>query len=118
MASIAGIRTVLLSAELQPGRTGYHRLRFRIGGGRSETADVTVQISEDAYRKVTGQLARARFHPEEKRSFLKRWAQWEITRRLLEDGALPSTITVAAHDVDDLGAYALDLGYSLLGRGR
>ncbi len=118
MASVAGVRAVLLSAELQPGRTGYHRLRLRIGGGRMETTDVVVQISEDAYRKVTGQLARARFHPEEKRSFLKRWAQWEIARRLEEGGGLPSTITVTAYDVDDLGAYALDLGYSLLGRER
>lgn len=113
MSSLAQLRAVLMAAELQHGRSGFHRFQFRVDGGRSGMFNVTVQISEDAYRKLVGQLTRARFYPPEKVAMLKHWARWEIAQRLEECGAVPSTITIAVHDVDDSGAYATALGRSI-----
>ncbi len=113
MSSVMQLRAVLMAAELQHGRSGYHRFVFRVDGGRAGMFTVTVQISEDAYRKLVGQLARARIYPPEKVAMLKHWARWEIAQRLEEDGAVPATITVAVHDVDDSGAYATALGRTL-----
>jgi hypothetical protein len=102
-----------MAAELQNGRSGYHRFLFRVDGGRAGMFNVAVQISEDAYRKLVGQLARARIHPLEKVAMLKHWARWEIARRLEEEGTVPGTITIAVYDVDDSGAYATALGRTL-----
>lgn len=113
MTSVMQLRAVLMAAELCDGRTGFHRLQFRVDGGRAGMFTVTVQISEDAYRKLMGQLVRARIYPLEKVAMLKHWARWEIAQRLEENGATPTTITVAARDVDDSGAYAMALGRTL-----
>ncbi len=87
---------------------------FRVDGGRNGMCNVTVMISQDAQRKLVGQLQRARFAPLEKGAMLKAWARWELAQRLEDHGVLPQAVTITASDLDDFGAYASDLGRSLL----
>jgi hypothetical protein len=102
-----------MAAEIRDAGTGFHRLVFKVDGGRSGMSSVTVLISQDAYRKVAGQLARARVHPMDRAALLKDWARWEIAVRLDEQGIVPSTITITASDLDEFGAYAMALARAL-----
>lgn len=113
MSSIVPIRAVLMSSEIMNGGSGFHRLVFKVDGGRAGMSSVTVMISQDAHRKLVLQMSRARFQTVEKASLLKTWARWEIALRLNESGVLPGTVTITARDVDDFGAYASDLGRTL-----
>ena len=112
--TVTPIRAVLMAAEIRENGNGFHRLVFRVDGGRSDMFSVTVLISQDAHRKLTQQMQRARFSPGEKSSLLKSWAKWEIALRLEESGVLPATLTITASDLDDFGAYASDFGRTLL----
>lgn len=102
-----------MSSEIMSGGTGFHRLVFKVDGGRSGMSSVTVMISQDAHRKLVQQMARARFQIIEKSQLLKTWARWEIALRYQEKGVLPGTVTITARDIDDFGAYASDLGRTL-----
>ncbi|MBA4180444.1 MAG: hypothetical protein C0506_07640 [Anaerolinea sp.] len=113
MGSTPPVRAVLMSAEIMNGGTGFHRLVFKVDGGRSGMSNVTVMISQDAHRKLSSQMSRARLGDIEKPALLKRWARWEIALRFEEAGTLPATVTITARDVDDLGAYAMHLGRTL-----
>ena len=113
MSSAIPIRAVLMSSEMMSGGTGFHRLVFKVDGGRAGMSSVTVMISQDAHRKLVMQMSRARFQPVEKTALLKTWARWEIALRYAEKGVLPGTVTITARDVDDFGAYASDLGRTL-----
>lgn len=113
MASAIPIRAVLMSSEIMNGGTGFHRLVFKVDGGRSGMSSVTVMISQDAHRKLVQQMLRARFQPIEKTALLKTWARWEIAMRYSEKGVFPGTVTITARDIDDFGAYATDLGRTL-----
>lgn len=113
MSSTTPIRAVLMSADIKSGGTGFHQLVFKVDGGRAGMTQVKVLISQDAHRKLTGQMLRARFQPVEKSALLKTWARWAIALRLEELGVFPQTLTITASDVDDLGAYAADLGRAL-----
>lgn len=113
MASTIPIRAVLMSSEILNGGSGFHRLVFKVDGGRAGMSNVTVLISQDAHRKLVQQMARARFAPVEKATLLKTWARWEIALRLEETGVIPSTVTITSRDIDDFGAYACDLGRTL-----
>ncbi|MFN8618208.1 MAG: hypothetical protein U0837_14020 [Dehalococcoidia bacterium] len=113
MSSAIPIRAVLMSSEIMNGGTGFHRLVFKVDGGRAGMSSVTVMISQDAHRKLVMQMSRARFQPVEKTALLKTWARWEIALRYAEKGVLPGTVTITARDVDDFGAYASDLGRTL-----
>jgi len=107
------VRAVLMSADIKSGGTGFHRLEYKVDGGRGGVSNVTVLISQDAHRKLAGQLVRARLPVIEKAQLLKIWARWAIATRLEEQGFLPSTLTITASDLDDFGAYAVDLGRHL-----
>lgn len=107
------LRAVLMSAEIMKGAAGFHRLAFRVDTGRGNIEDVTVLVSVDAERKLLSQLARARMPRPESARLLQTWARWEMGLRFRESGALPSTITITATDLDEFGAYATDLGRSL-----
>jgi len=113
MASTIPIRAVLMSSEIMNGGTGFHRLVFKVDGGRAGMTTVTVLISQDAHRKLVQQMTRARFAPVEKATLLKTWARWELAMRLEENGMLPPTVTITSRDIDDFGAYASDLGRTL-----
>ncbi len=104
-----------MSAEFTEASSGFHRLRFKVDLGRGRgLRNVAVLISVDAYRKVTSQMARARLPVIERDQLLIRWARWEIAMRLDDHAVLPSTISITASDIDELGAYAHGLGQSLM----
>ncbi|MCK9520073.1 MAG: hypothetical protein M0R74_13770 [Dehalococcoidia bacterium] len=113
MSSTIPVRALLMSSEIQDGDAGFHRLQFKVDAGRGDMSIVTVLISQDAHRKLAGQLARARLPVAEKPQLLMTWARWEIAMRLEDYGMLPRTLTVTAKDLDDFGAYAIDLGRHL-----
>lgn len=113
MTSPTPIRAVLMSSAIMDGGTGFHRLVFKVDGGKHGMSNVTVMISQDAHRKLSGQITRARIGNVEKSTLLKTWARWEIALRFQELGVVPSTVTITARDVDDFGAYAMDLGRTL-----
>lgn len=110
MTSTIPIRAVLMSSDIKADGTGFHKLTFKVDGGRSGVASVAVMISLDAHRKLTTQLARARMARVEKSVMLKTWCLWALAERLEDLGTLPSTLTITASDIDDFGAYASDLG--------
>ena len=107
------LRAVLMAAEVMKGAPGFHRLAFRVDAGRGSVEDVTVLISTDAERKLVGQLTRARLPRLDNGRLLQAWARWDMALRFRETGSLPRTITITATDLDELGAYANDLGRSL-----
>ena len=107
------MRAVLMSAEIRETGNGFHKLVFKVDGGRNGMSSVTVMISQDAQRKLTTQLQRARVSTRDKGSLLKSWARWELGQRIEEVGTLPATLTITASDLDDFGAYASDFGRSL-----
>ncbi|MGE0598488.1 MAG: hypothetical protein AB7N24_18345 [Dehalococcoidia bacterium] len=113
MSSTVPIRAVLMSSEIMNGTSGFHRLVFKVDGGRAGMSSVTVMISQDAHRKLVQQMHRARFQVIEKSALLKTWARWEIALRYNDSGVLPGTVTITARDIDDFGAYASDLGRTL-----
>lgn len=113
MTSPLPIRAVLMAAEFRDDARGFHRLVFKVDGGRGSMSNVTVLISQDAYRKLSTQMTRARVQPMERAALLKKWAQWEIAVRFEEQGVLPLTVTITTSDLDDFGAYALDLARTL-----
>lgn len=115
MSSTIPVRAVLMSSDIKNGGTGFHRLQFRVDGGRTGMSNVTVLISLDAQRKLSAQLTRARVSPPDKSELLKTWARWEIAMRLEDHGIIPGTITITASDLDDFGAYAVDLSRHLYG---
>jgi hypothetical protein len=102
-----------MSADIQPQGHGFHKLVFKVDGGRSGMANVTVMISQDAHRKLVSQMQRARFQLLERSALLKAWAIWEIADRLEEQGVMPGTVTITATDLDEFGAYASDMGRKL-----
>lgn len=104
------IRTVLMSADIKTGGTGFHRLVFKVERGRGSMSQVTVLISQDAHRKLSFQLSRIRLRPGDTLALLKTWARWELEHRIGELGVVPSSLTITASDLDDLGAYAQDFG--------
>lgn len=111
-------RAVLMAADIHESGNGFHRLKFKVEGGRNRMSEVTVLISQDAHRKLTVQMARARVHTFDKTAFdktalLKTWARWEIAQRIQEQGFAPATITITASDLDDFGAYATDFARTL-----
>ncbi len=113
MSNTIPVRAVLMSSEIMNGGSGFHRLVFKVDGGRAGMSSVTVMISQDAHRKIVQQMARARFPAVEKTALLKTWARWEIALRLQEQGKMPGTVTITSRDIDDFGAYATDLGRTL-----
>lgn len=106
-------RAVLMVADIHESGNGFHRLKFKVEGGRNRMSEVTVLISQDAHRKLTVQMARARVHTFDKAALLKTWARWEIAQRIQEQGFAPATITITASDLDDFGAYATDFARTL-----
>lgn len=115
MSHAVPVRAVLMSSEIQTGGTGFHRLVFKVDGGRAGMVNVTVMISQDAQRKLVAQLNRARYTPIDRSQLLKHWARWEIGLRQEDLGVIPRTITITASDVDDFGAYATDLARTFAG---
>jgi len=107
------LRTVLMAADIKPGGTGFHRLVFKVERGRGTISQVTVLISQDAHRKLSSQLARIRMPQRDTLVLLKTWARWEIEHRVQDLGFVPSSLTITASDLDDVGAYATDLGRML-----
>jgi hypothetical protein len=110
MSSSAPVRAVLMSAEIKQGGTGFHKLVFKVDGGRAGMAQVTVMISQDAHRKILQQLHRVRAPQVEKGTLLKVWSRWAIGLRYDAIGLMPSTVTITASDIDDFGGYATELG--------
>jgi hypothetical protein len=98
-----------MSADIKTEGNGFHRLSFKVDGGRDGMANVTVNISQDAHRKLVNQMNRARLPHVPKDTLLKTWARWAITMRLDEMGVMPTTVTVTGSDVDELGGYAAEL---------
>ncbi|MGH2632731.1 MAG: hypothetical protein ACRDG3_04905 [Tepidiformaceae bacterium] len=114
MSSTYPFRAVLMSADIKSDGTGFHKLVFKVSSGRTHMALVTVMISQDAHRKLATQMVRARFRPVAIDLLLKTWARWEIQQRVDDHGLPPRSVTITASDLDDFGAYATDLGRTLL----
>ncbi len=110
MRGEAPIRTVLMAADVKAGGAGFHRLVFKVERGRGSMSQVTVLISQDAHRKLVSQLNRIRLRPGDTLGLLKTWARWELEHRVQELGLVPASLTITASDLDDVGAYAMDLG--------
>lgn len=108
------IRAVLISTDLR-GAAGYgfHRFVFRLEGGGRPLGNVTVQISQDAFEKVTRQLSNGTNARADGLTVLRTWAQTELTLRLRDPRNIAPLITITATDVDDLGGYASELGRNL-----
>ncbi len=114
MSRATSPRTILMSADIKSGGSGFHRLVFKVdSGGRAGISQVTVLISQDAHRKLALQMSRARLRPVEPSVLLKTWACWEIANRIENHGVPPQSIAITASDLDDFGAYATDLGRTL-----
>ncbi len=113
MSHAAHLRAMLMSADIKTGGPGFHCLVFKVDCGHSSMLQVTVLISQDAYRKLAAQMARARLRPVEPMALLKTWARWEIRQRMEEFGLPPASVTITASDLDDFGAYATALGRAL-----
>lgn len=113
MSNAPPVRAVLMAAEVKDASHGFNRLVFKVDVGRSDMLTTTVLISQDAYRKLIAQLLRARIHHADRISLLKAWSRWEITARLDQFGSVAPTVTITAGDLDDSGAYAMDLARSL-----
>ena len=60
-----------MSSEIMTGGTGFHRLVFKVDGGRVGMSTVAVMISQDAHLKLAAQLTRARLGHVEKSALLK-----------------------------------------------
>ena len=114
MSNAQPFRAVLMSADIKSGGTGFHKLVFKVSSGRTQMVLVTVMISQDAHRKLATQMARARFRPVAIDLVLKTWARWEIQQRIDVHGLPPLSVTITTSDLDDFGAYATDLGRTLL----
>lgn len=113
MSKTLPIRAVLMSSDIKSESTGFNRLVFRVDGGRHGMVQCAVMISQDAYRKLSQQMARARVQRVEAVQLMKTWARWEISLRLEEHGLIPATITITASDLDDYGAYASNLARAM-----
>lgn len=113
MTRTTQLRAVLMSAEIKTGGSGFHQLVFKVDGGRGGMPQVTVLISQDAHRKLTAQMTRARLQPVEAALLLKTWARWEIAQRMQTSGTPPHSVTICASDLDDFGAYATDLARTI-----
>ena len=104
------VRAVLMALQIERSDNGFHRVLYKVDGGRAGTLDVNVLISRDAQRKVTTQLNRGGTRRIDTERLVKTWARWAIAHRLDEGDQLPKTITITASDVDEYGAYAASLG--------
>ena len=113
MSEVIPIRAVLMAADVKSVGAGFHRLVFKVDGGRSGMSNVTVLISQDAYRKLVAQLQRARAPALDRMTLLRTWARWELALRMDEIGVLPGTVTITASDLDDFGAYATGLARAM-----
>ena len=102
-----------MSADIKSDGTGFHRLAFKVEGGRAGMSSVTVNISQDAHRKILVQMNRARQPRYERDVLLKAWARWAISLQFEDMGVIPATITVTASDIDEFGGYANALGETL-----
>lgn len=109
MSNKAQHRAILMAADIRDSGNGFHRLRFKVEGGRARMSEVTVLISLDAHRKLLSQMGRSNRFAADKPRLLKSWAFWEIGQRTAEFGIAPATITVTASDLDEFGAYAAAL---------
>lgn len=112
--SATRLRSVLMSIRTADSPSGFNELVFRVSVNRTSIQSITVLISNDAQRKLAGQLLRARMPRVEREQMLKLWAKWEIGNRLEFGEPLPATLTITASDLDEYGAYATDFGRSLL----
>ena len=83
------IRTVMMSADIKSGGHGFHRLVFKVERDRGTMSQVQVLISQDAHRKLSSQLARARMRPGDTLTLLKTWARWELQQRVQDQGSVP-----------------------------
>jgi len=107
------LRAVLMSLSIEESGKGFHRVSYKIDGGRSGAHRITVMISADAYRKLAGQLTRLGVNRVSVSPLIQEWAKWAVVQRLSETGELPETMTITASDVDDLGAYAAGFASAL-----
>jgi hypothetical protein len=99
-----------MAADIRDDGTGFHRVLYKVEDGHGAMTSHTVLISQDAFRKMQSQLARGRFRAIDRAVLVKKWALFEIMLRLEDTDLIPATITITARDLDDLGAYASDLG--------
>jgi hypothetical protein len=108
------IRAILISTDLRDAAGhGFHRFVFRIEAGSRAVGNVTVQISQDAFEKLTRQLARDSGARADGLTVLRTWAHTELMGRMRDPQNIAPLITITASDVDDFGGYATELGRSL-----
>ena len=100
------LRAVLMSLNIEESGKGFHRVTYKVDGGRNGAHRVTVMISADAYRKLATQLSRLGVSRVEASSLVQEWAKWAVAERVDLGAEIPDTMTITASDVDDLGAYA------------
>lgn len=100
------LRAVLMSLSIEDSGKGFHRVTYKVDGGRNGVHRVTVMISADAYRKLASQLSRLGVGRVDAASLVQEWAKWAVAERLDLGPDVPETMTITASDVDDLGAYA------------
>ena len=110
MSANAPLRSVLMAADIKADGSGFHRILYKVDDGNGSMLQVTVLISQDAFRKLQSQLSRGKFRAIDRQQLIKKWALFEILLRFEDQGVLPGTITITARDIDELGAYSSDLG--------
>jgi hypothetical protein len=114
MAPNERLNVVLMRTDLRPGDApGFHRIAFRIESGTRPLGLVTVQISQDAFRKLRSQMLRLSNMRPDEAALLTGWARWALVQRI-ESGQPPQPIvTITASDVDDFGSYASEIRRAL-----
>lgn len=100
------LRAVLMALNIEESGKGFHRVTYKLDGGRNGAHRVTVMISADAYRKLVSQLSRLGVSRVNVSTLVQEWAKWAVAERIDDGGEVPDTMTITASDVDDLGAYA------------
>ncbi|HEY5475623.1 MAG TPA: hypothetical protein VIK11_02810 [Tepidiformaceae bacterium] len=114
MATNGRLNLTLMTTDLRVGDApGFHRIVFRIESDRRPIGQVTVQISQDAFRKLRSQILRLTNARPDDASLLRGWAKWALAARL-ESGQPPQPlITVTASDIDDFGTCASEVRRTL-----
>ena len=114
MAANGRLNVILMRTDIRPGEApGFHRITFRIENGGRSLGLVTVQISQDAFRKLRSQIMRIASGRRDESALLTGWAKWALVQRIESGQTLQPLLTITASDIDDYGTYASEIRRTL-----